>query len=150
MSAHWTTARTIRAPADRVFQTVADPEEFHRAIPDGVSVEYLGPARGAAGTTFRATRLVRGKPQTFEQEIVVFQPGKRVRMVNVTHGTRWEGEFLVEPDGTGATTRLTATMEAVTKRLAARMMMRLIHRMVQKALDKDLDAVKTYCERRVP
>ncbi len=148
MNAHWTTVRTIRAPADRVFRTVADPEEFHRAIPDGVGVEYLGSARGTVGTRFRATRLVKGKPQAFDQEVVLFQPGKRVRMVNVTHGTRWEAEFLVEPGG--ATTRLTVSMDAVTKRLAARLMVRLIHRMVQRALDKDLDAVKTYCERRVP
>lgn len=148
MSARWRAVRTIHAPVERVFHTVADPEEFHRAIPDGVSVEYVGAARGSVGTRFRATRLVKGKPQTFEQEVVLFQPGKRVRMINVTHGTRWEGEFLVERDG--QQTRLTLTMDAVTKRLAARMMMRLIHRMVQKALDKDLDAVKTYCERRVP
>ena len=34
----WIAARTIDAPADRVFRTVVDPEEFHRAIPDCVKV----------------------------------------------------------------------------------------------------------------
>ena len=70
----WTSSRTITAAPDRVFRTVADPEEFHKAIPDGVSVAYLTAKRSGVGTKFRATRRVRGKPTAFDQEVTEFVP----------------------------------------------------------------------------
>jgi carbon monoxide dehydrogenase subunit G len=133
----WTSTRTIDAPADRVFRTVADPEEFQKAIPGGSSVEYLTPSRSGVGVKFRATRLMKGKPSTFEQEVTEFVPAEHVRLVNVTHGTVWDSTFRVRSDGRA--TVLTLTMDAQTERLIARM--------VQKALDMDMDAVKAYCER---
>ncbi len=144
----WTCARTINASSDKVFHVVADPEEFHRAIPDGASVEYLTATRSGVGTKFRATRMSRGKPMAFDQEVTEFVPGKRVRTLNVTHGTLWDGMFTVKAQGQGCV--LTLEMESKTDRLLARLMNRLIARMVQKALDRDMDAVKAYCERGGP
>jgi carbon monoxide dehydrogenase subunit G len=141
----WTSVRTINATPDRVFLTVADPEEFQRAIPDGSSVEYVTAERSGVGVKFRSTRVTRGKAATFEQEVTEFVPGERVRMVNVTHGTLWDSTFHVRPVNNGA--ELTLTMDARTDRLPARVINRLIARMVQKALDRDMDAVKAYCER---
>jgi carbon monoxide dehydrogenase subunit G len=141
----WTSTRTIDAPADRVFRTVADPEEFQKAIPGGSSVEYLTPSRSGVGVKFRATRLMKGKPSTFEQEVTEFVQAEHVRLVNVTHGTVWDSTFRVRSDARA--TVLTLTMDAQTERLLARVMTRLIAGMVQKALDMDMDAVKAYCER---
>ena len=141
----WTSVRTINAAPDRVFRAVGDPEEFQKAIPGGSSVEYLTAGHSGVGTKFRSTRLVKGKPQSFEQEVTEFVAGERVRMVNVTHGTLWDSTFSVRPGDGGSV--LTLAMDAVTDRLLARVMTRLIARMVQKALDQDMDAVKAYCER---
>ncbi len=141
----WISVRKIKAQPGRVFHVVADPEEFHKAIPGGVSVEYLTTTHSGVGTKFRATRLSRGKPAAFDQEVIEFVPDEHVRMINVTHGTTWEGDFTVRPDG--AETELTLTMEAKTDKLLARVMNYLISRMMQKGLDKDMDAVKAYCER---
>lgn len=113
----WTSVRTINAAADRVFRTVADPEEFHRAIPDGVSVEYLTARRSGVGTKFRATRVSGGKPRAVDQEVTEFIPGKRVRMLNVTHGTLWDGMFSVKAEGQRCV--LTLEMESKTDRLLA-------------------------------
>ena len=141
----WVSTRTINAPPDRVFRTVADPEEFHRAIPDGVKVEWLTPAHSGVGAKFRATRMSRGRPAAFDQEVVEFVANDHVRMHNETHGTLWDSMFSVRLQG--SQTVLTLQMVSVTRRLLARVMTRLIAPMVQKALDKDLDAVKAYCER---
>jgi uncharacterized protein YndB with AHSA1/START domain len=141
----WIAARTINAPADRVFRTVADPEEFHRAIPDGVSVVYLTAARSGVGTKFRATRMNRGKPAAFDQEVIEYVPDKHIRMHNETHGTLWIGMFDVTAQS--AQSVLTLTMDSKTDRWLPRIMTRLIAPMVQKALEKDMDAVKAYCER---
>ena len=140
----WVSVRIINASPEKVFKTVADPEEFHRAIPDGVSVEYLTPTHGGVGTRFRATRRGRGKPQAFDQEITEYISRERVRMRNVTHGTAWDGTFALQPIGRG--TQLTLTMDAATNSLPARLMNRIISPMLQKALEKDMDAVKAYCE----
>lgn len=141
----WVTVRTINAPSDRVFRTVADPEEFHRAIPDGVKVEYLTTQHSGIGTRFRATRMNRGKPAAFDQEVVEYVPGRHIRMDNETHGTLWIGMFDVESKD--AQSVLTLTMDSKTDRWLPRIMTRLIAPMVQKALEKDMDAVKAYCER---
>ena len=44
----WTAVRIIHAPADRVFHTVAEPEEFHRAIPDGENAQSRDPPVAAS------------------------------------------------------------------------------------------------------
>ncbi len=141
----WVAVRTIDASPDRVFRTVADPEEFHRAIPDGVKVEYLTTQRSGVGTKFRATRMNRGKPATFDQEVIEYDPGRHIRMDNTTHGTLWAGRFdVAEKNGQSL---LTLTMDSQADRWLARLTTRLIAPMVQKALEKDMDAVKDYCER---
>lgn len=141
----WVAVRTINAAPDRVFRTIADPEEFHRATPDGVNVEYLTAQRSGVGTRFRATRMNRGKPTAFDQEVIAYVPGKHIRMDNTTHGTRWIGMFdVAEKDGQSV---LTLTMDSQSDRWLPRIMTRLIAPMVQKALEKDMDAVKAYCER---
>jgi uncharacterized protein YndB with AHSA1/START domain len=141
----WTAVRTIDAAPDLVFRVVADPEEFHKVIPDGLSVEYLTPARSGVGMKFRATRLVNGSPAAFDQEVTEFVPGERLRMINVTRGTLWDGTFSVCWEANA--TVLTLTMDSVTDRLYARVMNFLIARMVQRSIDRDMDAVKAYCER---
>jgi len=141
----WTSIRSIRATPDRVFLTVADPEEFQRAIPGGSGVEYLSTQRSGVGTRFRTTRAQNGKPMAFDQEVTEFVAGDHVRMVNVTHGTAWDSVFTVKP--AGAETMLVLTMDANPARFLQRLMMRLAAPMVRKALDRDMDAVKAFCER---
>ncbi len=140
----WISSRTIHAMPERVFRTVADPEEFQRAIPGGSQVEYLTASRTGVGVKFGATRLMKGKPSTFEQEVTEFVPNQHIRLVNVTHGTVWDTTFSVRAES-GATI-LTLTMDARAEQLLARLMTRLIAGIIQKALDTDLDAVKAYCE----
>src|SRR5262245_50196070 len=118
----WISSRTIHATPERVFRTVADPEEFQRAIPGGSQVEYLTPNRTGVGVKFRATRLMKGKPSTFEQEVTEFVPNEQIRLVNITHGTVWDSTFRVRAESGG--TVLTLTMDARAEQLLARVMTR--------------------------
>jgi carbon monoxide dehydrogenase subunit G len=140
----WTCVRRIAAPPQRVFAVVADPEEFQRAIPGGSTVEFLTPSRSGVGSRFRATRITKGKATAFEQEVMEMVPGRRIRLINETHGTVWDSLFTVEPDGNG--TELTLRMDARSDRWIARVMSRLIARVVQRALEGDMDAEKPSCE----
>ena len=59
-----TVTRSIDAPADIVFQTVADPKRFAQAIAGVTSVELLpGPTTGV-GTRFRQSRRMKDKEST--------------------------------------------------------------------------------------
>ena len=142
----WVVTRTIAAPIDVVFATVADINQFARAIPHIVKVEYLGDARSGVGTRFRETRLMRGKEATTELEVTEWVRNDHVRLVADTHGTVWDSVFAVREEQ-GATV-LTLTMNAIAHGLIPKLMVNFIIRgMLQKALEGDMDAVKAFCER---
>ncbi len=137
--------RTIEAPADTVFRTVAHIDQFSQAIPHIVKVEFLSDVRTGVGTRFRETRRMKGKESTVELEVTEYVPGERVRIVADTHGTVWDTVFTVAPSAGG--TLLTMAMEARPHRLLSRLMTPMVMGVIRKALEDDLDAVKAFCER---
>ncbi len=140
-----TVSRTIDAPLDLVFNTVAHIDNFSKAIPHIVEVEFLSDRRSGVGTRFRETRLMKGKRATTELEVVVYVENDRIRIVADTHGTVWDSVFVVRENN--GRTDLTLTMEAKPYKLLSKLMTLLITPMLKKALEQDLDAVKRYCER---
>lgn len=140
-----TVARTIDAPIDQVFDTIAHIENFSKAVPDIVNVEFLSDTRKGVGTCFRETRLMRGKEESTELEVTEYVENESIRIVADTHGTIWDTVFTVKSvDGQ---TRLEMVMDAKAQKLTSKLMNRLMKGFLQKALEKDMDAVKTYCEK---
>lgn len=139
-----TIRKTIQAPADRVFETVADINNFSRAIPHIVNAEILSDTKSGVGTRFRETRLMNGKQATTELEVTEYVENDHVRIVADSHGTIWDTLFTVEQSG--ATTALEMTMDARPYKLLPKIMNPLVKGMIQKAVEQDMDAVKTYCE----
>lgn len=141
----WTTAkRMIDAPVEVVFNTVAHIEEFRKALPHVVDVQFLSEQHIGVGTRFRETRLMQGKKHVTELEVTEYEPNRRVRLVTDANGTIWDTVFTVE-DREG-TTRLEMTMDAKAQKLTAKIVNSLIKGVVQHAIDGDLDRVKKYCE----
>ena len=138
--------RRIRAPADVVFQTVADPGQFAKAIAGVTKLEFLSKTTSGAGTRFRQTRVMKGKSSTMDFDITEYVRNQRVRIVNETHGTVWDSVFTVEPDGNA--TKLTMRMDTKSEDRFTRLMMPLICMLIKKAVGGDMDAVKAMCERR--
>jgi uncharacterized membrane protein len=136
--------RTIDAPADRVFETVAHIENFQRAVPHITNVEFLTESHTGIGTRFRETRLMRGREVTTELEVTEYEPNQRVRLVSDAGGTVWDTMFTVrDNDGESVVSLL---MDARPYKLTARVMNRVISRMIRKGIEGDLDGVKAYCE----
>ena len=138
--------RSINAPADTVFQTVADPNRFVKAIAGVTKLEFLSKTTSGVGTRFRQTRVMKGKPSTMDFDITEYVKNQRVRIVNETDGNVWDSVFTVEPDGNA--TKLTMRMETKSERLFVRLMMPLICMLIKKAVAGDMNAVKAMCERR--
>ncbi len=140
-----TVSTEIQASAEDVFKTVSEIENFSKAVPHIVNVEFLSDIKSGVGTRFRETRLMKGKEASTELEVTEYQPHDRVRIVSDTHGTVWDTVFTVKPAEEGRVT-LTMTMEARAYKLLARLMNPLIKGMIKKAIQDDMAAVKAYCE----
>jgi len=141
----FTATRSINAPIDLVFKTVSDINNFSKAIPDIINVEFLSDVKSGIGTRFRETRLMNGKEAMTELEVTEFVDKDHVRMVTDSHGAVWDSVFTVKRvDGH---TELTLVMDARPHKFMQKMMIPMIKGMISKALEKDMDAVKTYCEK---
>ena len=137
--------RSIDAPVDRVFSTVADINQFSKAIPHIVKVEFLSELKSGVGIRFRETRSMKGKEVSNDLEVTEFVRNERVRFVSDSHGTIWDTVFAVK--ASGGQTVLTMTMETKTDNPIRRVMVYLISPMVKKAIEADMDRVKEFSER---
>ncbi len=143
--AHMIVKRTINAPIDVVFKTVADINQFSQAIPHIVRVEILSDIKSGVGTRFRETRLMKGKEATTELEVTEYTENDRVRIVADSHGTVWDTLFTVEAkDGQ---TLLTMIMDARAYKLLPKLINPMVKGIIKKAIAKDMDAVKVFCEK---
>ena len=139
-----TVIRSIQAPIDRVFRTVADLREFSRVLPHIVNVEFLSETQYGLGTRFRETRLMKGREEATDLEVTEFVEDERIRLVADSHGTIWDTEFSVQQNGRVVTLRM--VMDARPYRLLQKIMVPLIRGMVRKEIEKDMDFVKQHCE----
>lgn len=137
-------SRSIDAPIDRVFRTVADVTQLSKALPHIVNIEFLTETTAGVGTRFRETRLMNGRKAATVLEVAELVENDRVRFVADNYGSIWDSLFTVCPEGNG--TLLTMTMEAKSYKLLSRIMNALTKGMITKAVGRDLDAVKAYCE----
>lgn len=136
--------RTINAPVEKVFDTVAHIENFAEAIPHITNVEFLTESHRGTGTRFRETRVMKGREATTELEVTEYDENDKVRMVSESGGTTWDTVFRMRSEG-GAT-ELVMVMDARPNNLGARLVNPFIKKTVAKALEADLDAIKRYCE----
>ncbi|MDX1439787.1 MAG: SRPBCC family protein [Rubricoccaceae bacterium] len=138
--------RSIEAPVETVFDTIAHIENFRKAIPHIEKVEFASDVQKGIGTRFRETRNMNGRLATVEMEVTDYVENERVRLVSDAGGTVWDSLFTTESSNGG--TNLALTMDAKPYRFLARLMNPLVKGMIRKSIEKDMDAVKAYCEQR--
>lgn len=141
-----TVTRTIEAPVERVFDTVAHIENFTKAIPEITKVEFVSATRSGVGTRFKETRRMGKREGTTELEVTEYVPNEHVRLVSDAGGTIWDTVFTVKPTGSGGT-ELKMVMDARAYKLLAKLFNPLIKGMVRKYIERDMDAVKVWCEK---
>ena len=92
----------VARPPKEVFDFIAASENAPKIVHSVTSMVKLteGPVR--VGTRYRETRLMHGKEQQAELEIVEFEPTQKYAMQNVTSGieTTYRYNFQPERDGT--------------------------------------------------
>ncbi|MCA9127118.1 MAG: SRPBCC family protein [Planctomycetales bacterium] len=138
-------SRQIIAPVGRVFRTLSQVDEFSRAVPDIVRVEFLTDQHFGVGTRFRETRVMRGREATTELHVAELEDNRMVRMVSEMGGTIWDTTFTVDSAADG--TQMTMHMDCRPCSLMSRFMVPMILPLVDKAVQGDMDAIKAYCEK---
>ncbi len=141
-----TVRRTINAPVDFVFRTVAEIDNYSKAIPHIVNVEFLSDVRGGIGSRFRETRLMMGREASTILEVTEYIENEKVRLVSDEGGTIWDSVFTVRPVDGG--TELTLVMDAKPYMFKSRIITPVMKFVIRMGLVKDMDAVKEYCENR--
>lgn len=136
--------RNIDARIENVFETISEIQNFAKAIPHIVNVEFLTDSQKGVGTRFRETRMMKGKEVATELEVTEHVPNEKVRMVTDNHGTVWDTVFEVRADGDS--THLKMTMDSRSYKLMPKLMLPLVNGMIRKAVEADMDSVKVYCE----
>ena len=136
--------RQNQAPVDEVFQTISDIQNFSKAVPDIVDVEFLSETKSGVGTRFRETREFKGREAATELEVTEFFENDHVRIVSDTQGTIWDSLFTVSETEDGC--ELTLEMEAQPYKFLSKIMTPFMKGFISKALERDMDAVKNYCE----
>lgn len=139
-----TVRRTIDAPVDFVFRTVSEIDNYSKAIPHIVDVEFLSDVKRGVGSRFRETRLMMGREASTVLEVKEYAADERVRLVSDEGGTIWDSVFTVRSVNGG--TELTLVMDARPYTFKSRILVPVMKFIIRRGLVKDMDAVKEYCE----
>jgi len=139
-----TITRTINAPIDKVFNTVADIRNFSEVVPCIVDVEYLTKNRVGVGARFIETRVMGKRKASMEFEVTEYVENDHFRIKTEAGGTVWDSLFTFE-EKDGAVV-LTMAMDAITKNFFMDLMNKMMKKMIQKGTEEDFDIVKAHCE----
>ncbi len=138
--------RKIKAPIGIVFKTLATIEEFSKAVPGIVDVEFLSETHYGVGTRFRETRMMNGKEAKASLEVTELVENEHLRIVSDEGGTIWDTIFGVKQQEDGIV-EMTLQMDARPHNFFAKILTPMIINMVGSFVEKDMDSVKQYCEK---
>ena len=150
--------RIIDAPVEVVFETVANGDNYGKAIPDIARIEFVSSVKMGLNARFRETRHLAGwkafmarltSMETTESACTEFEKNQLVRFVTDDVGAYWHSIFTTTPMDGERRTLLTLVVEAHPHNLAGRLVPPLLKRTVAHHMSGDLDAVKAYSERTV-
>lgn len=131
-----------RSPQD-VFDFVTTPDHAPDVVPSVTSMVKVtdGPIR--VGTLLRETRVMRGKEEQAELEVVAYEPGHTYAVKNLTQGIETVYRYAFHPETTG--TRVDLVCE-VTAGGAKKLMVPMVVAVLKKEDGDHLQRVKTALE----
>ena len=100
-----------RSPKE-VFDFITASDNAPKVLPSVKSMVKLteGPAR--LGTRYRETRLMNGKEQQAELEVVEYEPHQKYAMKNVTEGIETVYRYTIHPEADGTRVDLVCELKA--------------------------------------
>ena len=133
----------VARPPKEVFDFITTSENASKIVQSVTSLVKLtdGPVR--VGTRYRETRLMGGKEQQAELEIVEFEPTQKYAMQNVTSGIETVYRYNLQPERDG--TRINLVCEVKAKGIK-KLMLPLVVSILKKEDGDHLQRVKKVLE----
>ena len=133
----------VARPTKEVFDFIAASDNAPKIVRSVTSMVKLteGPVR--VGTRYRETRLMNGKEQQAELEIVEFEPTQKYAMQNVTSGIETVYRYKIQPERDG--TRIDLVCEVKAKGIK-KLMLPLVVTILKKEDGDHLQRVKKALE----
>ena len=102
----------ISRPPKDVFDFITASDNAPKVVPSVKSMVKLteGPVR--VGTQYRETRLMNGKEQYAELEVVAYEPDQKYAMKNVTEGIETVYRYTFHPEANGTRVDLVCEVKA--------------------------------------
>ena len=102
----------ISRPPKLVFDFITTPDNAPKVVQSVKSMVKLteGPVR--VGTRYRETRLMNGREQHAELEVVAYEPNQKYAMKNVTEGIETVYQYTFHPEANGTRVDLVCEVKA--------------------------------------
>jgi carbon monoxide dehydrogenase subunit G len=133
----------ISRPPQDVFDFITTPDNAPEVVPSVKAMVKMteGPTR--VGTRYRETRVMRGKEQHAELEVVAYDRATRYAVKNVTEGIETVYQYVIGPEADGTRVRLVCQVKAGG---AKKVMLPLVVAVLKKEDGDHLQRVKKVLE----
>ena len=102
----------ISRPPQNVFDFITTPDNAPKVVHSVKSMVKLteGPVR--VGTRYRETRLMRGKEEHAELDVVAYEPNQKYAVKNLTEGIETVYQYTFQPESNGTRVDLECEIKA--------------------------------------
>jgi len=133
----------VARPPKEVFDFISASENAPKIVQSVTNMVKLTEGPPRVGTRYRETRLMSGKEQQAELEIVEFEPTQKYAMQNVTSGIQTVYRYNFQPERDG--TRIDLVCEVKAKGIK-KLMLPLVASILKKEDGDHLQRVKKVLE----
>ena len=133
----------VARPPKEVFDFITASENAPKIVQSVTGMVKLTEGAPRVGTRYRETRLMHGKEQHAELEIVEFEPARRYAVQNVTSGIETVYRYNIQPEKDG--TRIDLICEVKAKGIK-KLMLPLVAAILKKEDGDHLQRVKKVLE----
>lgn len=103
--------KIARSPRD-VFDFITTPDNAPRIMPNVKNMIKLTEGPVGVGTRYRETRLMNGKEEHAELEVMEYVPGEKYAMRNLTAGIETVYRYTFHPEADGTHVNLVCDVQA--------------------------------------
>lgn len=133
----------VARPPREVFDFIANSENASKIVHSVTSMVKLTEGPPRVGTRYRETRLMNGREQHAELEVVEFEPTRKYAVQNVTSGIETVYRYNIQPERDG--TRIDLVCEIKAKGIK-KLLLPLVAAILKKEDGDHLQRVKKVME----
>ena len=133
----------ISRPPQNVFDFITTPDNAPKVVQSVKSMVKLTEGPVGVGTRYRETRLMRGKEEQAELDVVAYEPNQTYAVKNLTEGIETVYQYTFHPEANGTRVDLVCEVQAGGVK---KLMLPLVVSILKKEDGDHLQRLKTVLE----